>query len=63
MKQQFITICPEDLLGACGAIQKGCRLVQILCTRTTEGFELTYTFDKNYFLYHLRRTARSTAPS
>ena len=58
MKQQFITIRPEDLLERVARFKKeGCRLVQILCTRTTEGFELTYTFDKNYFLYHLRLTA------
>ena len=51
MKQQFITIRPEDLLERVARFKKeGCRLVQILCTRTTEGFELTYTFDKNYFL-------------
>lgn len=57
MKQQFITIRPEDLLERVARFKKeGCRLVQILCTRTTEGFELTYTFDKNYFLYHLRLT-------
>lgn len=47
MKQQFITIRPEDLLERVARFKKeGCRLVQILCTRTTEGFELTYTFDK-----------------
>ena len=58
MKQQFITIRPEDLLERVARFKKeGCRLVQILCTRTTEGFELTYTFDKNYFLYHLRLIA------
>ena len=27
---------------------------QILCTRVEEGYELTYTFDKDYFMYHLR---------
>ena len=58
MKQQFITIRPEALLERVARFKKeGCRLVQILCTRTTEGFELTYTFDKNYFLYHLRLPA------
>ena len=42
MKQQFITIRPEDLLERVARFKKeGCRLVQILCTRTTEGFELT----------------------
>ena len=25
-----------------------------LCTRVEEGYELTYTFDKDYFMYHLR---------
>ena len=58
MKQQFITIRPEAPLERVARFKKeGWRLVQILCTRTTEGFELTYTFDKNYFLYFLRLTA------
>lgn len=57
MKQQIIEIRPEDLLERTARFKKeGCRLVQILATRVEEGFELTYSFDKNYFLYHLRLT-------
>lgn len=55
MKQQVIEIRSEDLLERTARFKKeGCRLVQILCTRVEEGYELTYTFDKSYFLYHLR---------
>ncbi len=55
MKQQFIEIRPEVLLERAARFKKeGCRLVQILATRVEEGFELTYSFDKNFFLYHLR---------
>lgn len=55
MQQQIIQIEPADLLNRTARFKKdGCRLVQILCTRIAEGFELTYSFDKDYFLYNLR---------
>lgn len=55
MKQQFIEISPEGLLERVARFQKeGARLVQILAVRVPEGFELTYSFDKNFFLSHLR---------
>ena len=55
MKQQVIEIRSEDLLERTARFKKeGCRLVQILCTRVEEGYELTYTLDINYFLNHLR---------
>lgn len=53
--QQMIVIQPQDLLKRVARFKKdGCRLAQILCTRVPEGYELTYSFDKNYFLYNLR---------
>ena len=55
MKQQFIEIRPENLLERVARYQKeGARLVQILAVRVPEGYELTYSFDKNFFLSHLR---------
>ena len=33
---------------------QGYRFVQICCTRVPEGFELTYSFDKDYELKNLR---------
>ena len=33
------------------------RLVQISCTKTAEGMELTYSFDKDYALINLRLTS------
>ena len=55
MQQQIIQIEPADLLNRTARFKKdGCRLVQILCTRIAEGFELTYSFDKDYFLYNVQ---------
>ena len=55
MQQQIIQIEPTELLHRTARFKKdGCRLVQILCTRVPEGYELTYSFDKEYFLYNLR---------
>ena len=57
MQQQFIEIQPDGLPERVARFKKeGCRLVQILCTRVEGGYELTYSFDRNYFLYHLRLT-------
>lgn len=54
-KQQIIVIGTGTCWNRTARFKKeGCRLVQILCTRVEEGYELTYTFDKDYFLYHLR---------
>lgn len=53
--QQIIAIEPGNLMNRVARMKKdGCRLVQILCTRVEEGYELTYSFDKDYFLYNLR---------
>ena len=53
--QQIITIDAGSLLSRVARMKKdGCRLVQILCTRVEEGYELTYSFDKSYFLYNIR---------
>lgn len=55
MQQQIILVEPINLLNKVALMKKdGCRLVQILCTRVEEGYELTYSFDKDYFLYNLR---------
>ena len=49
MKQQVMVKRPEELLEQTARFKReGCRLVQILCTRVEEGYELTYSFDKNY---------------
>ena len=55
MKQIFIQTEPADLLGKAAQYKKdGYRMVQILCTRIPEGYELTYSFDKDYVLENLR---------
>ena len=55
MNQQIIEIKSADILKQVSRFKREhARLVQILCTRVEEGYELTYTFDKDYFMYHLR---------
>jgi len=55
MKQQLIPIQIPDLLGRVAQYKKdGYRMVQILCTRVPEGYELTYSFDKDCVLENLR---------
>ena len=55
MKQIFIQTEPADLLGKAAQYKKdGYRMVQILCTRVPEGYELTYSFDKDYVMENLR---------
>ena len=63
MKQQIIQIKAADLLDRVHSLHdEGCRLVQICCTRVPEGYELTYTFDRAYNMYHLRLTVGETTP-
>ena len=55
MKQIFIQTEVADLLGKAAQYKKdGYRMVQILCTRVPEGYELTYSFDKDYVMENLR---------
>ena len=55
MKQIFIQTEPADLLGKAAQYKKdGYLMVQILCTRVPEGYELTYSFDKDYVMENLR---------
>ena len=55
-KQETIIIKIDELLGKVTEMKnKGCRLVQIGCTKTGEGvYELNYTFDVNYNFYNFR---------
>ena len=55
MKQIFIQTAAADLLGKAAQYKKdGYRMVQILCTRVPEDYELTYSFDKDYVMENLR---------
>lgn len=55
MEAQIVEIHPANLLRIAANMQTdGCRLVQILCTRVAEGFELTYSFDSDYTLVNVR---------
>lgn len=55
MEQRLRKVEPGDVLTYAALMKtEGCRLVQILCTRVEEGFELTYSFDNNYTLINVR---------
>lgn len=55
MEQQLTNVKPENVLMITALMKtEGCRLVQILCTRVEEGFELTYSFDNEYNLLNVR---------
>jgi len=57
MKQNIIPIETSALLEKTAQFKKdGFRMVQILCTRIPEGYELTYSFDKDCIMTHLRLT-------
>ena len=47
--QRLITTTPKELIHGIYTMKRdGYRLVQIHCTRVESGFELNYSFDKNY---------------
>lgn len=53
-KMKLFTIGPDELLGRTSTYKaSGYRLVQIHCTKVN-GFELTYTFDKDHKTENLR---------
>lgn len=55
MKQQIIPTETSELLSTAAQFKKdGYRMTQILCTRVAEGYELTYSFDKDCVMTHLR---------
>lgn len=52
---KLITIAPADLVTQVLQLQNdGYRLVQICATRTKTGYELSYSFGKEYELLNLR---------
>ena len=52
---QILTIEPDELVSRSLQIRHdGYRLVQICATRTKEGYELLYSFGKDYEIRHLR---------
>lgn len=52
---QIISIGPGDLVPSVLQIKNdGFRLVQMCATRTKEGFELSYSFAKDYDMVNLR---------
>lgn len=53
--QKLLSVGLSELLEKVLEFKKqGYRLVQIGCTQTTEGLELNYSFDKEYFFINLR---------
>ncbi len=61
--QTIETIAVEDLIHRVHSFHDdGYRLVQISCAQEGEGFELTYSFDKDLKLTHLRIPASQENP-
>jgi len=60
MQQQTLTkISPEEVLTEALRLKnEGCRLVAISCTKTENGLEISYSFDKDYVLISLRITVQ-----
>lgn len=59
---QLITITPADLVPKALEFKKdGYRLAQICSTRTETGYELTYSFAKEYELINLRLEVEENA--
>jgi ech hydrogenase subunit D len=57
LKQEYTEIESPALLDNVKEMKEdGYRLVQICCTRVPDGYELTYSFDKEYNFCHLRLT-------
>jgi len=57
MADTMTVVESKDLLAMAAARkEEGCRLVQILCTRVPEGYELIYSFDRDYELENLKVT-------
>ena len=55
MKQEMTQIETTELLARTARYKKdGYRMTQILCTRIPEGYELTYSFDKDCVMENLR---------
>ena len=55
--QNFISIEPTQLVDKIQDYKAdGYRLAQVHCTKVSEGFELTYSFDKDHVLTNLRLT-------
>lgn len=57
MVSEVIAIKPEDILDKAEALKaEGYRMVQICATRVQEGFELSYSFDKDLAMKNLQFT-------
>jgi ech hydrogenase subunit D len=55
--EELKVIKATDLLTETEKLKyEGYRFLVIVCTRVLEGFELTYSFDKEYHVVHLRFT-------
>ena len=59
-EQEMLSIDRKELVGAAAELDaSGYRLVQICCTTLAEGYEMNYSFDRDYQFKNLRFTLKS----
>ena len=59
-EQEMVSIDKKELVGAAAELlATGYRLVQIGCTTLADGYEMNYSFDRDYRFKNLRFTAKA----
>jgi len=58
-EQEMVNIDRKELVGGTAALlASGYRLVQICCTTLADGYEMNYSFDRDYRFKNLRFTVK-----
>ena len=58
-EQEMVSIDKKELVGAAAELlASGYRLVQICCTTLADGYEMNYSFDRDYRFRNLRFTVK-----
>ena len=59
-EQEMVSIDKKEVVGAAaGLLASGYRLVQICCTTLADGYEMNYSFDRDYRFKNLRFTVKT----
>ncbi len=55
VKQEFSGVTPLELLNRVSDLrEQGCRLIQICCSAKGDGYEIDYSFDRDYTFIDLK---------